>query len=142
MMSKPLILIVEDDDATAECLTDLLRAEGYDTQALSMPGSVEAVRRVQPDLILLDLVFPDSKGEDLLHALRRDHELGGLPVVLLSAVPHLAELAAKLPVQGHVSKPFELDPLLQMVADLVQSLQRTDAPAGLRWSRARVASHP
>lgn len=117
-MSNPLILIVEDDEATAELLTDLLRSEGYDTQTLPMPGTLEAVRSARPTLILLDLVFPDRKGEDLLHAVRRDRDLDQVPVVLLSAVPHLADRAARLPVQGYVSKPFELDQLLQTVGNL------------------------
>ncbi len=117
-MNKPLILIVEDDEATAEFLTDLLHAEGYETRVLSEPDTTETVRALQPDLILLDLVFPDRKGEDLLHAVRRDRVLGHVPVVLLSAVPHLADKAAKLPVQGYVSKPFELDHLLQTIGSL------------------------
>lgn len=119
-MTKPLILIVEDDDATAECLADLLRAEGYDTRVLATPTAVDAVRRTQPDLMLLDLVFPDSKGEDLLRDVRGDHELGDLPVILISAVPHLADMAARLPVQGYVTKPFELDMLLQTVGSAVR----------------------
>jgi DNA-binding response OmpR family regulator len=118
MMANSLILIVEDDDATAEFLTDLFRAEGYDTQTLSLPETLEAVRSARPTLILLDLVFPDRKGEDLLHAVRRDRDLSQVPVVLLSAVPHLAERAAKLPVQGYLSKPFELDQLLHVVGSL------------------------
>ncbi|MGQ9683028.1 MAG: response regulator [Anaerolineae bacterium] len=119
MMAKPLILIVEDDEATAECLSDLFTDEGYATQALSSPGTLEAVRSAKPDLILLDLVFPNSKGEDLLRAVRLDRELEHLPVVLLSAVPRLADMAARLPVQGYVPKPFELDLLLDTVNNLV-----------------------
>ncbi len=138
-MSKPLILIVEDDDATAECLTDLLRAEGYETQTLSVPGSLETVRRARPDLILLDLVFPESRGEDLLSILRRDRELRDLPVVLLSAVPHLADAAARLPVQGFVSKPFELDHLLGTVGGLIQPACLPESQAGLRWTPADLA---
>jgi DNA-binding response OmpR family regulator len=130
MMANPLILIVEDDDATAEFLTDLLSAEGYDTRTLSLPDTLDVVRSARPTLILLDLVFPDRKGEDLLHAVRRDQELSQVPVVLLSAVPHLAERAATLPVQGYVSKPFELDQLLHLVSSL----------AGRPWMPAQGSS--
>lgn len=119
MTRKPRILIVEDDDVTAECLSDLLSAEGYAAGILEMPRSVEAVRRAQPDLVLLDLIFPDMRGEEILRALRGEDDLAGLPVVLLSAVPHLAERAAALPVQGYVAKPFELDVLLRTVGDLL-----------------------
>ncbi len=118
MTRKPVILIVEDDDVTAECLSDLLSDEGYATKILPAPRTVEGARLAQPDLVLLDLVFPELAGEEFLQALRRDGDLAGTPVVLLSAVPRLAERAAHLPVQGHVSKPFELDVLLRTVGEL------------------------
>ncbi len=140
MMKKPLILIVEDDAATAELLDDLFRAEGYDTQTLATPSTSEAVRRVRPDLVLLDLAFPNSKGEGLLHDLRDDREFGELPVVLLSAAPHLADMAAQLPVQAYVSKPFELDLLLQTVGNLICRQRLPDSGAGLCWSSAGLAS--
>ena len=105
-----------------------------------MPDTIEAVREARPDLILLDLVFPDSKGEDLLGAVRRDREFGGLPVVLLSAVPQLSAMAARLPVQGYVSKPFELDDLLRTVGELLRGRRPSDTSAALRWSPAGVAS--
>ncbi len=139
-MSKPLILIVEDDDATAECLTDLLRAEGYDTEALPVPGSVEAVRSLRPSLMLLDLIFPESTGEDLLHALRRDREMAQLPVLLLSAVPHLEDLAARLPVQGYVSKPFDMDDLLSTIGHLMPGPSPQTEPP-LRWGPRGLAAH-
>mgnify|MGYP005838030263 CR=1 FL=1 len=120
-MSKPLILIVEDDDATAEFLTDLLSTEGYDTQTLRTPHEAEAVRALWPDLVLLDLVPNDAGTEKLLHDLQREGEFTAPPIVLLSAAPRLAEAASRLPVQGCLSKPFDLDLLLQTVANLLGS---------------------
>jgi DNA-binding response OmpR family regulator len=134
-MSKPLVLVVEDDDATAELLTDLLHAEGYDARTLSTPKGVDAVRCARPDLILLDLIFPDSKGEDLLLDLRRTADLSDLPVVLLSAMPHLADAAAQLPVQGYVSKPFDMDHLLCTIGRLLWR-PAAEAPSDLRCSPA------
>ncbi len=135
-MSRPLILIVEDDNATAEFLSDLLWSEGYDTQILPTARIVDAALSLRPDLILLDLVFPDSRGEDLLQAVRRDRNLAATPVILLSAVPHLAAAAAHLPVQGYLSKPFELDLLLRMVSSLLAGRPLAEPAAGIRWPSA------
>lgn len=132
-MNKPLILIVEDDDATAEFLCDLLQSEGYDTHTLSSADVDGAALATRPSLILLDLVFPDSRGEDLLQAVRRDRELGNTPVVLLSAAPHLDVTAAHLPVQGYLGKPFELDLLLRLVNSLVARPALPEAANGFRW---------
>ncbi len=136
MTGQPRILIVEDDDITAECLSDLLSAEGYATQVLPTPRTLEALRQAQPDLVLLDLVFPDARGEELLQALRRDRDLAAVPVVLLSAVPHLAERAAGLPVQGHVSKPFDLDVLLRAVGELAGRPCQGQVQPDLKWAPA------
>jgi len=139
-MCRPLILIVEDDDATAELLSDLLRAEGYDTQASSTSNLLDAARQIRPDLLLLDLAFPVFNGGELLRTIRSDHDLRDLPVILLSTTPHLAEVAEHLPIQGYLSKPFELDRLLQTVSNLVPSQHSPDPGVGLCWSSAGLAS--
>jgi len=135
MTREARILIVEDDDVTAECLCDLLAAEGYTPQVLQAPRTVEAVRQAQPDLVLLDLILPDTEGEEILQALRSASDLANLPVVLLSAVPHLAERAATLPVQGYVAKPFELDVLLHTIGDLLSRAGLCAARPRLQWAR-------
>ncbi|HOG46864.1 MAG TPA: response regulator [Anaerolineae bacterium] len=136
MTRELLILIVEDDAVTAECLSDLLSAAGYSTRVLAAPRTIAAVRQTRPDLVLLDLVFPEVRGEELLQALRSDAELAGLPVVLISAVPHLAKVAAGLPVQGYVAKPFDLDTLLQTVGDLVCRTGTCHAQTHVQWAQA------
>jgi len=130
------IVIVEDDQVTAECLSDLLTAEGYTAHILEAPRTVETLRQAQPDLVLLDLILPDVPGEELLYALRAENDLARLPVVLVSAVPHLSDRAAALPVQGYVAKPFEIDVLLRTVADLLGEAGLRTAPSALQWAQA------
>jgi len=137
MTREARILIIEDDDVTAECLSDLLTAEGYAAQILQPPRTIDAVRQAQPDLVLLDLILPDTSGEEVVRALRAEADLASLPVVLVSAVPHLDERAAALPVQGYVAKPFELDVLLRTVAEAVGQGGLCPAPPNLQWARAQ-----
>lgn len=138
MTREARILIIEDDDVTAECLSDLLASEGYTAEVLPAPRTVEAIRQAQPDLVLLDLILPDTGGEDLLRGLRAASDLANLPVVVLSAVPRLAERAASLPVQGCVAKPFELDVLLHTVREALGQAELRAPSPNLEWARAQT----
>jgi DNA-binding response OmpR family regulator len=84
------VLVVEDDEATAEFLLDNLRADGY--RAASASGVGEGLRAIevrQPDVVLLDLVLEDGHGLELLDAVRAADGLASrldpeLPVIVLS----------------------------------------------------------
>ena len=84
------VLVVEDDEATAEFLLDNLRADGYRAAAASGVGEgLRAIEVRQPDLVLLDLMLDDGHGLELLDAVRSADGLASrldpeLPVIVLS----------------------------------------------------------
>src|SRR4051812_5963409 len=77
------ILLVEDEPAIAEPLAETLTREGF---ALEVAGTVadaiDAVGRVRPDLILLDLMLPDGSGYDVCREVRRTSQV---PIIMLTA---------------------------------------------------------
>jgi DNA-binding response OmpR family regulator len=84
------VLVVEDDEATAEFLLDNLRADGYRAAAASGVGEgLRAIEVRQPDVVLLDLMLEDGHGLELLDSVRSADGLAsrldpGLPVIVLS----------------------------------------------------------
>jgi DNA-binding response OmpR family regulator len=84
------VLVVEDDEATAEFLLDNLRADGYRAAAASGVGEgLRAIEVRQPDVVLLDLMLGDGHGLELLDSVRSADGLAsrldpGLPVIVLS----------------------------------------------------------
>ena len=90
MTEETKVLVVEDDQATAEFLVDNLRADGY--RAASASGVGEGLRAIevrQPDLVLLDLMLEDGNGLELLDRVRSADGLASrldpeLPVIVLS----------------------------------------------------------
>ncbi len=84
------MLVVEDDEATAEFLLDNLRADGYRAAAASGVGEgLRAIEVRQPDVVLLDLMLGDGNGLELLDSIRSADGLAsrldpGLPVIVLS----------------------------------------------------------
>jgi CheY-like chemotaxis protein len=126
--TKRRIAVIDDDTVFIDLMHDLLAVgEGYDV--VSAPHwlqSVEFVREMQPDLIILDLMLGrEQTGWGVLQLLREDPSMVGIPVILCSAAaPVLQRLDA--PPVGHgaveaVAKPFDVDDLLEVVERLLQT---------------------
>jgi DNA-binding response OmpR family regulator len=109
------ILLVEDDPAVAMTLTDILESEGYDVvHAMNGAAAKAMVDDAQPDLIILDLMLPDTDGLLLCADLKsRTHA----PIIICSATNRKrdAVLGFKLGADDFVAKPFHVDELLTRV---------------------------
>ena len=111
-MSK--LLIVDDEVAILEALTDILSVEGYEVAtAANGAEGLKQVHENRPDLILLDLMMPVMDGQEMLRRMKEDPGLRAIPVVVMSA-----GRVTKAELQGSrfLAKPFELDDLLDTVS--------------------------
>src|SRR5689334_15479725 len=123
---KGRIAVIDDDAVFVDLMHDLLAVgEGYDV--VSAPDwlrSVEFIRDVRPDLIILDLMLGrDQTGWGVLALLREDPDMAQIPVILCSAAAP-ALLACGGPAHGHaavetVAKPFDVDQLLEVIERLL-----------------------
>src|SRR6476619_1966196 len=110
------ILIVEDEHDIRAVLTEILEDEGY--VVASVPNGLEALAFLQehrPQLILLDLGMPVMTGWEFRDRQRRDPALADIPVIVMSATPHLNQTAAALQAADCLDKPIELNALLGVV---------------------------
>jgi DNA-binding response OmpR family regulator len=85
-MSKGKILVVDDENYILHILDFSLGAEGY--EVITAEDGEEAVRKAKehhPDLVVLDVMMPKMDGFEACRAIKRDTELAGTPVILLSA---------------------------------------------------------
>ena len=84
-MSKRIVLIEDDADLFA-LLKYNVEKEGFALNGLqSGRGALDLCRRVRPDLILLDIMLPDSDGLDICKGIRNDSELAQTPIIFLTA---------------------------------------------------------
>jgi CheY-like chemotaxis protein len=83
---QPLVLAIDDDPVVATVLRAVLVPAGYrlETAGLGREG-VEAARRKQPALIIVDLLLPDISGFEVLDALAEDERTRNVPVIALTA---------------------------------------------------------
>jgi len=128
------ILIVEDHPDTQSLLCDLLELEGYEVRCSGeAQGVLSLARRVQPDLIVLDVKLPGLSGIDLLDLLNHDKQLASVPVLMCSgAVDELEKHSDEIRRSGArvITKPFALDDLIGEVnASLEQGQRALDASA-------------
>jgi len=79
------ILIAEDEDVLLRVLQEKLENENFKVDvALDGESALSMIKRVKPDMVLLDLVLPKVAGLDVLYFLKEDSELKNIPVIVLS----------------------------------------------------------
>lgn len=118
------VLIVEDQQAIAELLLDVLSDAGFTTsRADSAVTAAETARVLAPDVILLDVMMPDRNGWEVLEELRAHESTQATPVVIVSAVYDRLGLHS-MPAGGPIrfaAKPFDIVDLVETVTELTSS---------------------
>ena len=129
-LRKPLVLVVEDDPDLGDTIVTFLKDEGLDAK-LARDGdqAMRLVDQLNPSAMILDLMMPRRDGFSVLRELRADGRIANLPVIVVTAIFGLSErlYATELGAADYVTKPFELDELLERVRNVLAS--RADEPA-------------
>jgi DNA-binding response OmpR family regulator len=109
------VLIVEDDAAIRALLLDVLRGEGLRVRAApDGRADLEIAVRERPAAVVLDWQIPYLGGGGVADGLRAAYG-DGLPILLVSADPHIAAHAARIGAVAFMPKPFEVGPLVSAV---------------------------
>ena len=122
------ILVIDEDALLRANLHRLLALEGH--VVVEAQGGLDGVERAYehpPDLVLCDLVMPDLDGMAVFDGLRANPRTAEVPFVLVtgSVTPPTATDAPPFDADGFVTKPFEIDRLLAVLADVLsRSLRR------------------
>ena len=104
------ILVVDDDKATCEYMSDLLSLEGFKVETLSDPTeTVPRLREGKHHMVLLDLMMPGISGLQVLEKIREYDK--NIATMILTGYPTLetAGDAMKLEACDYIKKPFEVD---------------------------------
>ncbi|MEO8230258.1 MAG: ATP-binding protein [Chloroflexota bacterium] len=113
---RGVLLSVDDDPSVAPLLEKMLAGHGYRIVASSNGNSaVSEALRLQPAVILLDVLMPDRDGRDILRELKSDPQTRDIPVIVVSVVD-----SADLPdlADGYLTKPVRQDQLLSLLQKL------------------------
>jgi len=129
-MSRPRILMIEDERALTEVLTYNLEREGYET--IVAHDGQEGLRKAQtllPDLVILDLMLPLLSGLEVCRELRAGERTRAIPILMLTAKAEETDqvVGFSLGADDYVTKPFSPKVLVQRIRAL---LRRREGEAG------------
>ncbi len=121
-MSGKTVVIVDDEPAMVDMLTTFLTMKGFQVHgAYTGMAGLDAIERVQPDVVLLDLMLPDIDGFEVCRRLRSRPAYASLPVVIISAraETEAVERAMGAGANAYMVKPLRFPELLEEIAKLV-----------------------
>ena len=119
-MAEQTIVIANDDLTYLELIKDMLTNEGYPSvHCLVGTGTPDAIRQLEPELVLLDINFDQAgPGWQLLDMLRRHPATALIPIIICSTDPWLLREKGGLLRTLHcdsLEKPFDLEMLLAKI---------------------------
>lgn len=129
------LLIVDDDEDFATAVATVLRGKGHEVRMeLDLSAAVRSMTERRPDLLLLDVMFPEDStgGFELARSMRWRHEtLKDVPILMLTAVNTRFPLGFSekdidddwMPVTEFLEKPIDLDVLAERVNTILAGQQ-------------------
>jgi excisionase family DNA binding protein len=117
----PLVLLVDDDEKVRELVRVNLEFEGYAVrEAGSAEEGLSAIEEAKPDLVLLDVMMPQTDGWEMLRKIQEQYGAGAIPVVMFSGKvdEQALEQASTSGVQAFVGKPFDIQQLIDQTKQI------------------------
>ena len=116
---KEKILVVDDDPKALELIEAILIPAGYYVVTLvDSTKMIDTVRKMQPDLILLDIMMPFEDGYTTLNKLKKGLNRSSIPVVMVSALADDGHkvIAGIDGASAYITKPIDRKVLLETIA--------------------------
>ena len=112
------ILVVEDNDLSRELLCDWLESEGYQvTSASALDQAFDAIKKLPPDAVLLDVQLGDQDGLSMASWMRRQPALSHIPIIAVTAHAMVTEQESifQAGCNACVPKPIDFKVLTQQL---------------------------
>lgn len=126
-MEKPFALIIEDERDIVALFRHVLDLAGYRTEiVLDGMVAMEHLARITPDIVLLDLGLPGLSGTEILVRMQADERLKKIPVVVITAFPHVAQALPVTP-QLVLIKPVSIEQMSTLIRRICPTEQQTES---------------
>jgi DNA-binding response OmpR family regulator len=132
------VMIVDDDQDFAETIALVIRNEGYEVQnKYDTESAFQSMQERVPDLVVLDVMFPEdsSAGFELARTMRHENEeLKKVPILMLTAINAKFPLGFDpndidsewMPVTDFLEKPVDFEVLKEKIAKLLKQESKAD----------------
>jgi DNA-binding response OmpR family regulator len=123
--SKKSVVCIEDEPEMIDLIKLILGRKGFELAgAMGGREGLEMIRRLKPDLVLLDLMMPDMDGWEVYQQIKSDDELKHIPVIIVTAKAQSIDKVLGLhiaKVDDYVTKPFGPQELLQSIEKVLSA---------------------
>ena len=129
--TRKTILIVDDDLDVRIYVRTLFETSGY-APVVTRNGNegLRKAKEISPDLIILDVMMPEAGGVTMYRELKTDHELKGIPVIMLTGIGEksfshylkMLNIQVKNPIpqpDAHLEKPLDHEKLLKITKKMI-----------------------
>ncbi len=127
---KYQLLVVDDEESIFEVIEGLLYREGYElTYVSSGKEAIASIDKVQPDVILLDLMMPDMDGIETCKQIKSNQRWCHIPIIMVTALSSKEDLARSLDsgADDFLSKPINSLELRARVRSMLRIKLQYDA---------------
>ncbi|WP_316829296.1 response regulator transcription factor [Pedobacter aquatilis] len=122
-MAKKNILVVEDNHAILDVITLILESEAFNVAGLNKGADfINHVQEFKPDVIIMDIMLPDTDGRVLLKELKENESTAQIPVLMISARYNATNYVTNEDVTADdfMAKPFNIDELMDKIYALLK----------------------
>lgn len=113
------ILVIEDDKDIRDTLVYVLEEQGYEVVSSEEAKILKSLDKIKPDLILLDNWLTewksDANGQQISKQLKSNPATSHIPIVIISAVSNIQEIAEAGMADDYLRKPFNLTDIIEIV---------------------------
>src|SRR5688572_4014743 len=126
MKKDSLILILDDDPDLCVMIKMMLEYNGYATvEAGDEAETREILAEKFIDLIIMDMLLSGTHGTDICRRLKQDSKISSVPILMFSAHPNAKEACLAAGADDFISKPFEMNDLLDKIGHFVGKKAKT-----------------
>jgi two-component system, LytTR family, response regulator len=120
---KKKVLIIDDENRTRDFVKKMIDSFNLDldvfTDGENVETGIEAINRIQPDILLLDIQMPDGTGFDVLNSI----ETKNFEVIFITAYQEYAIKAIKFSALDYILKPIDSEELHSSIITAIDSLE-------------------
>lgn len=115
------ILVVDDNKDICLLIENILLAEDYNVESCCNPAEFrQKLQTGKPQLIITDMLMSGFDGRTLTKEIKSDPDSSDIKIMMMSAHPDAARICENIGVDDFLSKPFEIDDLVNKVEKLLQ----------------------
>ncbi|MNK77263.1 Phosphate regulon transcriptional regulatory protein PhoB [compost metagenome] len=121
-MAKKNILVIEDNHAILDVITLILESEAFNVAGLNKGADfISHVHEFNPDVIIMDIMLPDTDGRELLKEIKATDTTKHIPVLMISARYNANNYTLDgIEADDFMAKPFNIDDLMDKIYALLK----------------------